>query len=206
MHPAYTPTPERPPPGRPANVLLQTPRTGPVPAPCPDGHDHGRRRLLVVSLSGDPESRLAARRNRGGLPEEVAVLAAAETRSGAAASTALGPSTRQGGTDLSWSTVDSAGDVAEIGEKIDRCLSTWDDDGPRVEVCFDSLSELLEDAALPTVYRFLHVLHRRIEAADAVAHYHLYPARHRRRATSTVETLFEDVHEYDAGSGTWVEA
>lgn len=197
--------------GRPGNVLLRSPSGVTEPAPCPACDDPEGRRLLVVSLDGDPEARLAAIEARGGLPDEVAVLTAGETRGAAAASTtadstAPGPTTARGGTEISWATVESAADLAEIGVKIDRCLSSWSGDGPPTEICFDSVSALLAAADLPSVFRFIHVLTRRIDAADAVAHYHLDPSTPGRQGVSTVETLFEHVREYDETTGEWVEA
>ncbi len=186
----------------PANVLLRAPEEGPEPAPCPAGDAD---RLLVVSLDGDASDRLTSRRTRQGLPAEVAVLVADETRS-AAAGAAPGPTTTRGGSRISWATVDGPADLADIGERIDRCLSSWRDEPGDVELCIDSVTALVSAADLPTVYRFLHVLMRRVEAATAEAHFHIDPGALDRRVTSTIETLFETVREYDAGSASWSSA
>jgi hypothetical protein len=187
---------------RPTNLLLRS-SYGAEPAPCPAQRTANRRQLLV-SLSGNAETRIAARSERAELVDEVAVLTAEEMRSAAAASEAAGRTTVDAGTELSWATVQSAGDLSEIGVKIDRCLSSWSD-GPRVEICFDSISALLAEADLPSVFRFLHILMRRIEAADAVAHYHVDPTRHGRHVISTVEVLFDHVREYDERTGSWTD-
>lgn len=191
--------------GWPTNVLLRSPPTAPEPAPCPSCAGRPGRRLLLVSLGGDPESRIGARERRQGLPGEVAVLTDGETRSAAAATADPGPTTAHGGTELSWASVSDAGALSELGVKIDRCLSSWGDGEAPVEVCFDSVSALLSAADLATVFRFLHVLLRRVDTANAVAHYHISPSRHGRREVGTVETLFEHVREYDDSSSSWVE-
>jgi hypothetical protein len=206
MRPSSNATADLPGPTcRSGHVLLRSSSDRREPVPCPPGEEDTERRLLVVSLSGDAEARVAAIEACGGLPEEVAVLTAGETRSAAAASTAPGPTTARGGTELSWATVSSAADLSGIGVKIDRCLSSWSD-GPPVQICFDSVSALLKTTDLPTVFRFLHVLMRRIDAADAVAHYHLDPSVHGQRTVSTIETLFEAVREYDETTDRWVDA
>lgn len=187
--------------GSPANVLLRTPEDGPDPAPCPHGSGG---RLLAVCLSRDPAARLAARRRRGGLPDEVAVLVDDETRS-TAAERAPAPTATSGGTEISWATVDHAGDLSDIGVKINRCLDAWSDDTAPVEVCFDSISALLDHADLHTAFRFLHVLTRRIDTAGAIGHYHFDSERHGPRTITMLETLFEPIHEYDAGTASWVE-
>jgi hypothetical protein len=158
----------------------------------------------VVSLDGEAAERLAARRNRRCLPDEVAVLVADDTRAATAARRGHGPTTTKGGSQISWAAVDGPGALAEVGEKIDRCLSAWTDRD--VEICVDSVTALLDAADLPTAYRFLHVLMRRIDAAGAVAHYHLDCEASDRDAASVVETLFSDVREYDPVDGSWVEA
>lgn len=191
---------------RPGNVLLRSPSDAVEPVPCPSREGTTERRLLVVSLAGDPEARLEAIEARGGLPEEVAVLTADQTRCAAAASSGTAPTTARSGTEVSWATVESAGDLSEIGVKIDRCLSSWREDDATTELCFDSVSALLAAADLPPAFRFLHVLMRRIDAADAVAHYHIDPFAPDRRAVSTVETLFDHVREYDETTGEWVDA
>lgn len=188
---------------RPTNLLLRS-SSGAEPAPCPAPEAAASRRQLLVSLSGNTERRIAARAERAGLVDEVAVLTADNTRGAAAASGAAGRTTVDHETELSWATVPSAGDLSEIGIKIDRCLTSWGD-GPRVGICFDSVSALLSAADLPSVFRFLHVLMRRVDAAGAAAHYHVDPSRHSRRAVSTVEVLFEHVREYDERTGTWTD-
>lgn len=189
----------------PANVLLRYPEDDGLRPPCPSTGGGPGRRLLVVALDGDPDARIDERRQSPGLPDDVAVLSAADTRAAAAAPSAPSATTTAGDTTTSWATVGGPGDIGDIGAYIDRCLTNWSDDAT-VELCFDSISALIAAVDLPTVYRFLHVLTRRVDAADAVAHYHLYPDRQRRRHASTVETLFSDVREYDAATGSWVGA
>jgi len=186
----------------PTNALLRTPEQGPKPSPCPS---RGAARLLVVSVDGTACDRLTARRTRGQLPAEVAVLVAGETRSAAAVPGLAGSTTSTDGSQISWGTVDGPGALGGIGEQVDRCLTAWDDEDGHVEVCVDAVSGMVSAADVPTVYRFLHVLMRRVAAADAAAHVHIDVEEHSRQATATLETLFDDVRTYDAGRGAWVD-
>jgi hypothetical protein len=179
---------------RPTNLLLRS-SYGAEPAPCPAQRTANRRQLLV-SLSGNAETRIAARSERAELVDEVAVLTAEEMRSAAAASEAAGRTTVDAGTELSWATVQSAGDLSEIGVKIDRCLSSWSD-GPRVEICFDSISALLAEADLPSVFRFLHILIGRLSSAGASAHFLLDPRAHDDQTVDTFRPLFDTVLDVD---------
>lgn len=86
-------------------------------------------------------------------------------------------------------------DLTGLGMALHDCLSAWQGDGYDVRVCFDSLSILLQYAALERVYRFLHVLTRRLTAVDAAGHFHLDPAAHDEQTVARLAALFDDVVE-----------
>ena len=87
------------------------------------------------------------------------------------------------------------GDLTGLGMALQDCLRAWQDDGYDVGLCFDSLSILLQYAEVERVYRFLHVLTRRLSTAGASAHFHLDPAAHDERTVARLSALFDSVVE-----------
>lgn len=189
----------------PANVLCRAPSMSRGAAEvCPAiGHGDGRN-LLLVSLSGTPDRRLETWKRRGDLPGKVAILSVEEARGAAASAggtsgTIGGP----GGSTVSTATVSEPGDLTGIGIKINQCLSAWEDDDVRTDVCFDSVTTLLQYVDTRRAFRFLHVLSRRIQSVGALAHYHVDPGAHDEQTLATVEGLFSDVYDYDEATDTW---
>lgn len=183
------------------SVLLESPSLsdGAVEA-CPALHDRPDRNLLLVSLAGDTERRLDAWRRHGGVPGKVAVVTAGWTR-GAAATVGTPPES----VEVSTTSVSGPGDLTGIGIKMDQCLSAWADDAAPTEVCFDSITTLLQYVDVEAAFRFLHVTSKRIESADADAHYHLDPGAHDERVLTTVRGLFSERFTYDPDADAWDE-
>ena len=84
--------------------------------------------------------------------------------------------------------VDNAGDLTGLGIAVSDLLDRTS--GP-VRFCFDSLTALLQYNDLKPAFRFCHALRGRVEAADAVGHYHLDPAAHDEQTLATVMGLFD---------------
>jgi hypothetical protein len=99
--------------------------------------------------------------------------------------------------DMTVHPVSSPSDLTGLGMRISRQLSDWADDDSRIVVDFDSLTTLLEYAPRESVFKFMHVLKGRIDAADAVAHYHMDPAAHDTKEISTFKSLMDAVVEID---------
>lgn len=186
----------------PANVLCRAPSLSEGASEiCPMVGDHEKRNLLLVSLSGTPDSRLQTWKRHGGLPQKVAVLSVEKAR-GAVADT--GGSTRgPNGTAVSTTTISEASDLTGIGIKVNQCLSAWEDDDATTHVCFDSVTTLLQFVDSRRAFRFLHVLSRRVRAADGIAHYHVDPGAHEDQTLATIEGAFTDVYDYDETTGNW---
>lgn len=91
--------------------------------------------------------------------------------------------------------VPDPGDLTGLGMALQDCLRAWQGDRYDVGLCFDSLSILLQYADIERVYRFLHVLTRRLETVDASAHFHLDPAAHDERTVARLSALFDSVVE-----------
>lgn len=191
----------------PSNVLLQAPSLSEGGMSiCPHIGKSGdtERNLLFVSLSGTPERRLDTWRRHGGLPEKVAVITVDNTRS--AAATGAGRTIRDpDGTALSTTTLSDPGDLTGIGIKMSKCLSAWEDEDARTQVCFDSLTTLLQYVDIEQVFQYLHVTSKRIEAVGGTAHYHIDPNAHDDKTLATIESLFSDVYRYDTETDSWSE-
>jgi hypothetical protein len=99
------------------------------------------------------------------------------------------------------------GDLQSIGLSVSRFCERWAES--TVVVCFDALDDLFEHASPDTVFRFVHVLGKRLDAADAVAHFHLDPSAHDEEVVNTFASIFDDVvraHESDDVDETAVDA
>lgn len=99
-------------------------------------------------------------------------------------------------------TVEDPGDVRQLGIVLSRALERWEAaSGTTVpdhaHLCFDSVTALLEHVDERQAFQFLHILTRRVEAAGAVAHYHLDPEACGERTVATLSPLFDDVVEVD---------
>lgn len=195
----------------PANVLLEAPSLSEAAAAvCPSvgGTDAGG--LLLVSLSGDPATRLDRWRRAGRLPAAVALVTAEETRSGAASADGSAGTTGRlpgvsgpDGTAISTTTVAGPEDLTGIGIAIDSCLDAWAEDPATTHVCLDSVTTLVQYVGPRKAFQFLHVVTGRLSSAGALAHFHFDPAAHDQRTVATVESLFPDVFTLEEGTGTW---
>jgi hypothetical protein len=99
-------------------------------------------------------------------------------------------------------TLSSPGDLTGLGIKLSEILKEWDETDGRTVACFDSLTALLQYADLQTVYKFLHVLTGRFDAAGVTAHFHLDPDTCDDQTVSTLTSLFDTVVELDGGEWT----
>ncbi|USZ66995.1 hypothetical protein NGM10_09665 [Halorussus salilacus] len=96
----------------------------------------------------------------------------------------------------------SPGDLTGLGIKLSEVLKAWDSNDNETVACFDSLTALLQYADLQTVYKFLHVLTGRFDAAGVTAHFHLDPDACDDQTVSTLTSLFDTVLELD-DDGEW---
>ncbi|MDS0279023.1 hypothetical protein NDI85_14580 [Halomicroarcula sp. S1AR25-4] len=110
------------------------------------------------------------------------------------ASTAADPSIA----DVDVDTVSTPSDLTCLGITLSQELSAADD----VVLCFDSLTALLQNVPVETVYEFLHAVVGQLDAADASAHVHLDPTAHDRQTVDTLAPLFDTVVEVDDGERT----
>ncbi|MFB6102210.1 MAG: hypothetical protein ABEJ73_06550 [Haloplanus sp.] len=76
--------------------------------------------------------------------------------------------------------------LSGLGETMSRVLEEYEATDGKIAVEFDILSELVGKFDLQTVFKFLHVLGKRFDRADALAHYHVDP---RAQSESTINVL-----------------
>lgn len=194
-------------PDPPANVLVLAPAMEPAADEAcvgllSGGHP-GAENVLLVTMLQSPDRRLDVLSRRGGdSPAEVAVVGVGDGMRSAAPArggdrTAPVPDGR-----LRTAVVSEPSDLTGIGIKIGQGLSAWEGNGNETRVCFHSVTGLLQYADLRRVFRFLHVLTKRVEAVGGVAHFHMDPTAHDDQTLATVRSLFDTVVEYEDGAWT----
>jgi hypothetical protein len=130
-------------------------------------------------------------------PRNVQFVNVGETTRSASARTGDGASSA-----VSWQAVETLanpGDLTGLGIKLSEVLKQWEDNDNRTVACFDSLTALLQYADLQTIYKFLHVLTGRFDAADVTGHFHLDPDTCDQQTISTLTSLFDTVVELEDG-------
>lgn len=132
------------------------------------------------------------KRHVGGKPRSCVVVSVDEaTRSTSSASVG----TRYGNNIAAG--IENPDDLTGLGITVSEYLS--EHGGPQSIVTFDSLTYLLQYVDIQRAFRFLHVLSNRVEAADAVAHYHMDPGAHTEQELVTLTSLFDAVAEFENG-------
>jgi hypothetical protein len=71
--------------------------------------------------------------------------------------------------------IDDPGDLTGLGVTISSQLEEWAEDEEQVVVCVRSLTTMLQYVGSDELVRFLGELRRHLEAAGAIAHYHVDP-------------------------------
>ena len=149
--------------------------------------------LLLVSLDDTPDSRFDAVVRPGvGTPSNVGIVCCDRTRSAAAADPQHGPGFAPG----PWiTTVSSPGDLTGLGVRIGQALTTWTDDPGPIELCFHSLTTLLQYVDERAVFRLCHALTRHLETVGANSHFHLDPSAVDERTVAMLSALFDRVKD-----------
>jgi hypothetical protein len=184
-----------------SNVMLLTPSLGTEGSDvCGDLLSVERpseENVLAVILNDSPDGWLDRWERTVG-PERPAktsfVTANEQTRSvaaGASGGSALPAS-------MTIHTTPSPGDLTGLGMRISDQLGDWQADDNQIVVEFDSLTTLLEYSDRQSVFKFMHVLKGRVEAADALAHYHMDPAAHSTEELNTFKSLMDAVVEVES--------
>lgn len=156
-----------------------------------------RRRLFALA---DPSTSIEDRIPRTADPESLRVVRyAAESRSAAATQ----PTSQSDPID---ETPIEHDDIGEFGRALSRAIVEFEAASgglspAELRLCFDSLTPLLSGYEPETVFRFLHLLTRRVRTVDGMGHYHLTTDRNT-QTVALLEPLFDAVIELCLHDGT----
>lgn len=163
-----------------------------------------RADVLSVTFNDSPDDRLEHWRTTGG-PSNPAKLGFVVVGDGLRSAAAVqpssgGPSVEDVGPGVV--SVSSPADLTGLGIKLGNFFADWADDDNQLLLCFHTLTTFLQYADVRTVYRFVHVLTGRVQAAGGIAHFHLDPTAHDERTVNSLLALFDAVVEQDP-DGSW---
>jgi hypothetical protein len=103
--------------------------------------------------------------------------------------------TQDGGPDFTGAVGQDAiadpSNLQRLGTSISEFCQRWERNDYDIYVCFDSLSALLAYTSPEVVFQFCHVLTKRLESVNAVAHFHLDPDRHEDQTVATFQSIFD---------------
>lgn len=100
-------------------------------------------------------------------------------------------------TELAVDRIDSPGDLLRLGVRISERLAEWSAGDRQIVMCVHTLSILYQYADPERLYRFLHVLTRRVDHVGGIAHYHLDPGSHDEESILLLDSLFDVTVELD---------
>lgn len=95
-------------------------------------------------------------------------------------------------TEVGVETVDSAGNLTDLGVTLTEVLESDPDERPTV-LCFQSVTVLLQYAEPDAVHRFLHTLTGHAAALGVDGHFHLHADAHDDRTVASLRPLFDDI-------------
>ena len=152
--------------------------------------------LVLVSFVESADERLEAVASLPGTDRGVTLVCMGEqTRSVTSDTTTV--STPLG--EATVTAIPDAADLFRLGVHVSRALEGAEG---RPALCLHSLSTLVALVDLQRVFRFLHVLARRVRDADGRAHYHLDPGAVDEQTYATLRSLFDVVLRYQDGEWT----
>lgn len=182
----------------PANILVLAPSRDQVSGGvCSDYlsfTDSEQERVLLVSLTQAPDDRLCVWREQVGdrSPADVAVITA---RGSSPTSTRrVGESAGIDAANLTIESVDSPGNLTQLGVRITNVLSEWPDS--QIIVCFQSVTTLLQYVDADQAFQFLHTLTQYVRNVDGIAHFHMDPDAHDDQVVSTLQPVFDTVVDH----------
>lgn len=156
----------------------------------------GAQRVLAISYLDTPADWLDRWTERvGPLPAALRLVVVGETAAG-------DDDWRSPATENVEVTRASPTDLTGVGMAVSETLSTWGETDDTVAVCVDSVTTMLQYAPLPTVFRFLHTVCRRLASVSALAHFHLDPAAHDDQTVARLTHLFDALVRIEDGEST----
>lgn len=98
--------------------------------------------------------------------------------------------------------IDDPGDLTGLGVTISGQLEEWADGGEQVVVCVRSLTAMLQYVGTDELVRFLGELRRHLEAAGAIAHYHVDPQAMDEQSLAAIRSVVDAVVVADDETST----
>lgn len=150
------------------------------------------RNILFVTLTRSVDDRLETwRRRMEDAPANMTVLSLGEqTRTSGVKETVT---VKDGPDDVTITSLADPSDLTRLGITLTDQLSALPDEGAGSSICVHSLTSLLQYVDARRLFRFLHILQKKVDTVGAVAHYHMDPDTHDQQTVSVFETLFETV-------------
>ncbi|WP_096390881.1 DUF7504 family protein [Halopenitus persicus] len=99
--------------------------------------------------------------------------------------------TTGGGQSVSLTRVSKPSNLSKLGILITKQLSEWETDDRPVVFCLHSLTALQQYVSDEKLFRFLHVLTRRLSASGGRAHFHMDPDAHHEMVVGTLRPIFD---------------
>jgi hypothetical protein len=81
--------------------------------------------------------------------------------------------------------------LSDLGETVSRVLDEQKRKSGKLSVEFDILSEIIEKFETQTVFKFLHLLTRRLESVGALSHFYVDPRAESASTINVLEQLFD---------------
>lgn len=140
--------------------------------------------VLLVTLTGTADECLNRWRSRLGPNSNLGVVCVSpSTRSAATNERSAIPGGYVRG-------ISSPEDLTGLAIAISGFLTDWED-AEGTQLCFDSITPLLNYGETQRIFRFLHVLISRLQKADVAAHFHMDPTAHDETTVRSITSLFD---------------
>ena len=81
--------------------------------------------------------------------------------------------------------------LSDLGETVSRVLDEQERKSGKISFEFDILSEIIEKFETQTVFKFLHLLTRRLEGVGALSHFYVDPRAESASTINVLEQLFD---------------
>lgn len=177
-----------------SNILLFGPLRGSntdghcVNLLAPDADTH----VVIVTVTQSVDAQLDRWRDHAtDFPAGMTILTLGEdSRSAEKSSTVTTP---DGPTEVTIQTLSDPSDLTRLGITLSQQLTAAAADAEKLTLCLHSLTGLLQYVSAQRLFRFVHILQKKVETVDSVAHYHMDPSAHEVEGVNVFRSLFDTV-------------
>lgn len=148
--------------------------------------------VVIVTVAKSVDAQLERWRTHAtNFPGGMTILTLGEDSRGAERSSTV--STPAGPTEVTIKTLSDPSDLTRLGITLSQQLTAAAEDAEEVTLCLHSLTGLLQYVSAERLFRFVHILQKKVEMLDSVAHYHLDPSAHEEEGVNVFRSLFDTV-------------